>query len=185
VIRTPGQIANEEIPIAAVCRILGMDMPDLAYMNSPKMYCPFSDLHSDGGASKSFRTYADGNTAHCFACSKTWNVVTLYMDHTDQNYQDAARSLLEYFDIRTEDVDDRWQALIAPQTLTINTAELAEALKLYCARVDPQWEERQFEPAVSATFGACLNLLQSIATVEDVEKWRTATKKVMERVLNA
>jgi len=184
--RSPGQIANEEISIAAVCRLLGMSMPDLDYMDSPKMYCPFGEFtHSDGGASKAFRAYSASNTAHCFACSKTWNPVTLYMDHADVGYQDAALALLEHFGITTENVEDRWKALTASPTFVLNTAELAEALKMYCARIEPRWEERQFEPEVSAKFSACLNLLQSIATVADVEKWRTATKQVMERVLNA
>jgi hypothetical protein len=178
--RSAFEIANEKISIAEVCTLIGMDMPDLDYMAaSPKMHCPFGFMHSDEGYDKAFRAYGETNSAYCFACAKRWSPVSLYADAEDLRWVEAAEILLEKFGISRETVEDRWEDLTKPKSFVVSTSELAESLRLFCARICPTWETRQFEEDTSALFNRCLSLLNAIYSEDDVSLWRERTKQIM------
>lgn len=178
-------LANTEISIADVYALSGNDSVDLSYgSSSPKMYCPFGFMHSDEGYDRAFRMYGESNTAHCFACSRTWTPVSLYGDLKGLSWSESAEALLEEFGIAKENAEDRWNALVeARDTLTFNTSDLAEALRLYCARICPTWEEAQFDKKIATVFNRCLALLAAIQSQEDIDVWRTRTKEIMASVL--
>lgn len=179
-------IANEKVPIEKVCDLLGMDAPDLSYMKSPKMYCPFGGIHSDGGAEKSFRLFGETNSAYCHGCVKRWSSVSLYADAKDMRWPEAAEFLLDHFEISKETAEDRWRELMRAQDKTpLNTADLAESLRLYCVRICPDWEKRQFDPDTSALFNRCLSLISAITTADEVDLWREKTKLIMKMHLTS
>lgn len=177
-------IANEKVPIERVCDLIGMDAPDLSYIKSPKMHCPFGHVHSDGGMEKSFRLFGETNSAYCHGCVKRWGPVSLYAEAEGLALLDAAEILLEKFNISKETVDDRWNELTKePDTLPLNTADLAESLRLYCMRICPDWERRQFDPKTANIFNRCLALIPAIRSESDVELWKTSTKNIMKAQL--
>lgn len=182
-VMSPIELANEKINIAQVFSIItGDDAPDLEFLDSGKLYCPFDFTHADDG-SKSFRMYGETNSAYCFACGKRWSPVGLYADAEDLQWRDAAEALLRRFEIPQETTEDRWKALTEPQGFSINTAEMAEALKLYCGRICPDWEDRQFNDRISSILSRCLALLTAIKSEEDALLWLRQTKEIMRRAL--
>lgn len=177
-------LANDHSDILVVARMIGMVVPDFSYAASIKLYCPFGDVsHADGGTSKAFRIYPETNSAYCFACGEHFSPVKLLATARDLPLAEAADTLLEIAGVTEEGTEERWQQLLSEQDSPINTAELAEALKVYCSRVDPAWDERQFDPAVAETFQRCLELLGSVRTPADVTQWLGATKQVMAKRL--
>ena len=55
-------LANENVPILFVCRLISMDVPDDIYGHSVKVVCPFAwAYHSDQGQEASFRIYPQTN----------------------------------------------------------------------------------------------------------------------------
>lgn len=173
-------LANEATDILTVLGLIGMPVPEISYLASMKLYCPFGDVsHADGGMSKAFRVYPETNSAYCFACALAFTPVSLLAMGKDISKEEAADFLLELAGVTEANSDERWAQLTAPEPVTINTAELAEALKLFCRRTIPNWEERQFEPAVAKLFQRCLGLLGSVRTPEDAEQWLAATKQAM------
>lgn len=173
-------LANDSTDIISVCRVIGMSVPDFAYVASMKLYCPFGEVsHADGGQSKAFRVYPETNSSYCFACGEAFSPVKLLATARDITPTEAADVLLEIAGVAEEKTDERWAQLIASQEPPVNTAELSEALKIFCARIEPRWEERQFESAIAHTFQQCLELLPRVRTQADAEQWLAATKRVM------
>jgi hypothetical protein len=178
------ELANENSDIMAVARFIGMEVPDFSYSASIKLYCPFGEVsHADGGSSKAFRIYPETNSAYCFACGLHFSPVKLLATATDISTAEAADYLLELAGVTEAGTEERWEQLTSEQESPISTAELAEALKVYCSRIDPNWAERQLEPAVAHTFQRCLGLLGSVRTSADAEQWLGATKQVMAKNL--
>lgn len=164
--------------------MIGMQVPSFSYAYSVKLYCPFGEVsHADGGSSKAFRIYPETNSAYCFACGEAYSPVKLLATANDTSLNEAADFLLEYAGVTEEGTEERWEQLTSQQESPISTSELAEALKVYCARVDPDWAERQLEPAVAHTFQRCLELLGSVRTSADADQWLGATKQVMAKKL--
>ena len=177
-------LANQRTSIFDACRAAGMEISDFEY-GSPKLYCPFGEIsHSDGGRGKAFRIYPNDNTAYCFACSMFFNPVRLTAMTRDVTEPEAAQILLEISGYVAPDVDSRWKALMEEKP-TINTDYMAEALKTFCTRIEPLFEERQFDERVSGTLRRCLELLPRIKSEEDAIKWREKTRSVMRNVLGA
>lgn len=169
-------IAKTRVGILDVCRLIGMSE---AY-GGAKLWCPFGEIsHPDMGSTRAFRAYPETNSVHCFACGKTWNPVTLYAEANDLTMEESADALLETIGYEPEDLDERWKRLLVTPEPEVNTAELAEALKVFCARRDPSWEVRQFDTDVATRFQRCLDLLGSVRTDADAEKWLATTKQVM------
>ena len=177
-------LANENADIISVARLIGMQVPDFSYSASIKLYCPFGEVsHADGGSSKAFRIYPETNSSYCFACGEAYSPVRLLATAQDISLTEAADYLLELAGVTEEGTDERWEQLTSKQESPISTAELAEALKVYCSRVDSGWAERQLEPAVATTFQRCLELLGSVRTSADADQWLGATKQVMAKKL--
>jgi hypothetical protein len=61
--------------------------------------------------------------------------------------------------------------------------DLATALRIWCGRVCPDWQVRQYDPDVAALLARCLGLLPKVQTAEDCRKWLEVSKTVMGRLL--
>jgi hypothetical protein len=179
--RSDIQIANELYSIVDACNIAGMGTSG----GNAKQWCPFGEIaHSDGGMAKAFRIYEDTNTAHCFACQATWTPVKLVAQVRDVSYESAADYILTLINYVAPDVDSQWAALMSQQQ-KVNADDLAEALKVACLRMAPDWEVRQFEDLVAHKFRQCLDLLPKIHTEEAANKWLTIAKQAMKQELGA
>jgi hypothetical protein len=62
--------------------------------------------------------------------------------------------------------------------------DLAGALRIYCARICPDWVTRQYDEAVARALSRCLGVLPAVRTEEHCRKWLTVSKTVMRRVLS-
>lgn len=175
------QIANDSMSINAACAEAGLDVADYGY-GSIKSYCPFSFLHTDGGASKAFRVYSATNSAYCFAGCGRFTPVTMIATAKDMSSEDAADWILTKVGYVEENYQDQWDALVKDPPPP-DRDSLTEALKLACARMDSRWEDRQFEDEVARRFVACLALLPKVNTAEDATTWLNVTKQAMSRVL--
>lgn len=181
---SPIALANDKVGIDAVCRSLGMYLPDYAVLSSYKTYCPFGAMyHADGGDSKAFRLYPESNTAFCFAGCGHFTPVRLTAFALDLSDSEAAQKLLDEVGYVEETIETKWAKLLE-EDRTVDTDLLAEALKTYCSRIDPYWEANQFEEPVSSILNRCFALLEGVNTQEDASKWLKATKVVMSNTLN-
>lgn len=176
-------LANTEVSIVDACKLIGM--PSMDYQYSIKMYCPFGQVtHGDGGATKSFRVYMESNTAYCFACAERYTPTKLVALEKDISLEEAAQFLLELYKVKPS-VDDRWAELTAEKPFALDSADLTESLKVYCRRIDPDWETHQFVPEVAETFQKCLSLIPLIRTEKERDQWREAAKSLMtQRLVN-
>jgi len=178
------RIANERVSITKACNMIGMNVSDYAAA-SMKVYCPFGEIfHQDGGMSKSMRIYAESNSAFCFAGCGYYDPVKLISTSRDISEEDAAEALLEETGYVAPNYQDQWDALMSEKPV-VDTADLAEALKVACARMVPNWEERQFDEAVSHKLTQCLALLRKVHTDDDATNWLSITKKVMKATMEA
>lgn len=171
--------ANEVVGIEQACVMVGMDYAT----GFGKHYCPFGNLyHADGGISRSFRVYPNSNSAYCFACSAFYNPVKLMATAKGISDEDAAEFLLESVGYVPPDAYSRFQAAATTDS-RVETNDLAEALKLVCARLSSEWETRQFDDDVAQPFAKVLGLLPKVKTDADAEKWLATAKIVMTRAL--
>ena len=172
------QIANERMSIVEACNELGMGVENFN-LNSLKFYCPFGNVnHMDAGDSKAFRIYPATNSAWCFAGCGYFTPVKLIAMNGDMSEQEAAEKILETTGYVAPHYDAQWDALTA-ETVRVNTEDLAEALKIACARMDKNWESRQFDDAVAKKLRACFTLLGKVHTEEDATQWLDKTKQIM------
>lgn len=175
--------ANERVSIVKVCRLIGMDVFEGAV---GKMYCPFGMFnHSDGGAAKAFRIYTESNSAYCFSCRIYYTPVRLYAEAKDLRRNDAAMLLLEEVGWKPVSHAQRWADLVSPPEESVDLSMLALALRTYCARVCPEWDELQLNPEISELLSRCLGLLDRVRTGEEAEQWLETCKTVMSRKLEA
>lgn len=178
----PITLANERTTITEACGIVGMSLPEWG-ITSAKMWCPFGDIyHHDGGMSKAFRVYPHDNTAYCFACSLFFTPVKLVAMSKGLSEADAAELLLELSNYVPPDIDSRWRAA-TESVEPLKTEYLAEALKVFCTRIDVDWEDKQFEDTIATRFRMCLGLLPRVHTEEEAAEWLSGTKKAMQHVL--
>jgi hypothetical protein len=173
------QLANERMSITEACAYIGMgDVSGLV-----KTYCPFGELmHEDGGRGKAFRVYPETNSAYCFACGRPYRPVSLIATDRDLTEHEAASLILEEVGYIPPDLDSMWAAA-SNDTPVIDHNSLIAALKTACARIDPNWEERQLEPMVARVFSRCLAPLEKVTTEEEARQWLDVTKKAMHTVL--
>lgn len=176
------QLANERMSIIDACNELGMDVFDFS-VASLKVHCPFEQIsHPDGGQSKAMRIYPGTNSAWCFACQQYFTPVKLISMDKDISELEAASYILDKTNYVAPDYVSRWEALTA-QSKELDTDALAEALKVACKRMSPDWEERQFEDAVSSKLRRCLGMLPKLKTQEDASKWLAVSKMAMSQTL--
>lgn len=182
-------LADEHVSILEVCRQIGLGVPDEVLMGraSVKIYCPQGDVfHSDGGTDPTFRIYSDTNRAFCFKCNKLFTPVSLYSIAKGVSRIEAAQTLLEIIGYRYATVDlHKVNDLLLTADKPIDYACLAETLKLYCGRICPDWEVRQFDKETSCLLSKCLLLLDKVVTAYDVQNWLDITKQVMSNMLTA
>lgn len=172
--------ANEEVSIVKVCAGLGMELPaSVDMMEKYKAYCPWGGMfHADGGMKKAFMIYPGANTAYCFAGCGHFTPVRLKAMANDINEADAADLLLTEIGWIGEDLDARWAAANQKEEF-VQVADLAQALKVYCGRIDSQWEQRQFDQQVASRLSECLGVLDSVTTKEQATRWLAVAKRAM------
>lgn len=177
-------IANEQVSIIKACNMIGMDIPDFS-LSSLKVYCPFGHLyHADEGRSRAMRIYPATNSAYCFAGCGYLSPVKLIAIDRDSSEQDAAEWLLEQIGWVPPDYVSQWEALTQTEFPQVNTVDLGEALKTFCARSFPDhWTEFQFYESVAVKLSKCLSLLRKVHTPDDAEKWMRVAKQVMHQEL--
>lgn len=175
-------LANSRLSIVAACNMLNVSVGEFAY-GSIKTYCPFGQLwHQDGGHTKAFRVYASSNSCYCFAGCGMFTPVTLLAKARDMTNEESAEWILAYTGYVEPDFQSQWDALMA-QPAAVDRDSLTEALKIACAGMDPEWEDRQFEPGIASTFTRCLGLLPKVQNAEDAKQWLSVTKTAMSRAL--
>lgn len=178
------ELANARMTIIQACAEVGVDVPDFS-TGSIKTYCPFGQVfHSDGGWSKAFRVYPASNSAHCFAGCGFFTPVKLIARANNWSDAEAAQVILEKTNYVPPDYASQWEALTQSGE-AIDLDGLGEALKVACARMDPSWEERQFDQQVSVTLSRCLDLLPKVKTSTAAQEWLGVSKQVMQRVLGS
>lgn len=172
-------LANRSVTMSFVCKQIGMSDVDYA-SSGAKVDCPFAFLyHPDG--QKSFRIYEDA-TAYCYACGEKFSPVQLYARVNDLSLDDASDRLLELAGYKPPTAEERFEKATSTATV-IDQNALMSALKTYCARNFPDWEERQTDAAVASKFVQCVELLPYLRTPEDTRTWLGAAKTAMSRVL--
>lgn len=177
-------LADQKVSIFLVCQLIGVLMPsgyDLS--RSLKVRCPFGAVyHKDGGTDPSFRVYPDSNSAFCFRCGVYWTPSRLAAMAWDCTPARAAAQLLLTAGHKVATLREVWQQA-AVATGPPKTAQLAEALKIFCERQSPDWSKRQYEFQVAGTLARCLELLELVITDQDAANWLVATKTAMLQVL--
>lgn len=176
-------VANEQVSIATVCRLLGVEVADESNQRA-KLHCPFEQTyHSDQGISPAMRLYEDTNSVYCFSCSASNTPVSLYAQAMDLRYRDAAQQLLERVGYKPLDLAAVWQAAQVFEP-TPDRTQLAEALKTFCRRVDPCWGTSQFEDRIAVTLTRCLATLDLVRDSEDAGLWLTRCKEIMRNAID-
>ena len=162
---------NNQVSITSLLRRLNVYVPNEVY-GSTKIYCPFGQMHPDGGISKAMRVYPATNSCFCFAENLHLSPVKLWAMAEDLSQYDAALDLSGELQ-REEETEEETKP---------DKAALAAALNTYCSRVITDWDERQFDDReLSDTYSKCLDLLSHVETDPDAERWLQACKIVMER----
>lgn len=124
-------------------------------------------------------TYVTGN---CFSEGRYFTPVTLLAEAWGMDRDEAAVLALRKIGYVAAGYADLWEkAERAPEPAL---DQLAEALRIYCARACPDWAVRQYDDAVAGTMARCLGLLRSVRTEDDCRKWLAVSKTVMGRVLS-
>ncbi len=178
--------ANEQVSIVVACQMIGMRVSqDLVRSRSRKVFCPFGEVyHSDQGVEPAMRLYTDGNHAYCFACRQSFTPVWLVSQAWGITPTAAARVLSERASVQLPGTRTMAQAFAEAATpqVPVKPGMLADALKTYCGRTDPEWETHQFEPATAEALGQCLRLLPLVHTEDEAHRWLTTSKQVMTSV---
>ncbi len=173
-------IANEKVPIAFACRLIGLDVDtDAAYGRSVKVHCPFGEIHhSDGGADKAMRVYVDTNSAYCFAGCGHFTPVRLVAHAWGRPAGDVAGDLLARIGYRPPATAEVFASLVDYQPVP-DRAHLAEALKAYCRRTVPDWAAVQFDPVVAGRLSRCLTVLDRVVDEASAAVWLEGSKRIM------
>lgn len=175
------ELANEKVPIAYVCRKIGMTIPDRSTGKSIKTRCPFGFVHADRGLEAAFRIYYDTNTAYCFAGCGFFTPVWLAATAWDRQPTEIAGEMLHAIGYRSPDSEQYWEHLIAPKPAPVDRAALAEALTVYCSAKIQQWDDRQFGD-LSQSLEKCLRLLEYVETADDAWQWLRVSKQYMQQI---
>ena len=173
--RSAYELANDLTTMYDSMRMCGMEVARW----SSKIECPFDD-------ELAFKIYSETNTAHCFACVKSYTPTSLLAEHRGILIKEAAEILIDIAVREGRYVpptpEARWEHLTTAP-LEIDRASEAEALKIYCARVDGDWKNKQFDLLIAATFTRCLAPLDKVTAIDELQQWRTIARSAMLRAL--
>ena len=177
------RLANERVSITQAFSLAGYDVGYMA--SSGKVYCPFGNLyHVDHGATRAMKVYPNTNSAWCFAGCGYFDPVKLMAEARDISVEQAAEAILTETGWVAPTAEALWDSLMN-EPEKIDTADLAEALKVACSRMSPYWEDIQFEGGVAKMLTRCLSLLSKVRTAEDAQRWMTVAKEAMREALRS
>lgn len=176
---TPGRepsvtaVANREVPFALALQ--WTRLTDGMRERGVKVTCPSC------GEPDALRLYYDHGW--CFAEGRRFSAVLLLAAAWDMDPATAAATALEKVGYQPPD----YAALLlaAQRPLPAATDDLAEALRIWCRSACPDWETRQYDPAVSGLLARCLGLLSGVHSDEACTRWLAGSKRAMARVLPA
>lgn len=175
--------ANELMGIVEALNIIGSDVADFA-LASMKIYCPFGEIfHADGGRTRAMRVYPATETAWCFAGCGYFTPVKMIAEGKDLSEELSAEWILEYKNFTSPDYMERWNTLMEAPTDTVDVESLAEALKVACSRIHPNWENVQLDRPVAHKFQQCVSLLPKVKTPVEADRWLNVAKAAMKQVL--
>jgi len=179
------ELANTTIKITDVLTGIGIFVPTAVTGVSRKIHCPFPMYHSDGGLEKTMRIFYATNSCYCFRCTKSYSPVSLTAAVKDCSYYNAALSLLEDADLAPKTLEQRWADAVKVEIKEPDLIALADALKIYCSSASSDWTVRQLDSDVGMKLNACLELLPSVKTDHQADKWLSVCKKVMLKTLES
>jgi hypothetical protein len=178
--REKRDIANSRMPIDAAVRLVGGE----AWAGNGKQWCPFGAVsHMDGGQDRAFRIYPEENTAFCFGGCGFFTPTKMVAVGKDMNEDDAADYILEVTGYRPPTVEKRWEAATTVKQ-AIDTDALAEALRVFCTRLDKNFDVSRYDEPIASTFRKCLALTDRVTSAEDATLWLRTTKEAMRQVLS-
>jgi hypothetical protein len=178
--------ADENVNIADLLTSIGVFVPDtIRDGGNKKVHCPFGFYHSDGGNAKAMKVYYSANSAYCFSCSKRYSPVSLAAAHWDCSFVAAAMRLLEDAGFKPKTLKERWTEATTPVENKPDLIALADALKMFCSGVSGDWKLAQYSDDVAIKLSRCLELLNNVKTDEDAEKWLSACKIIMRKLLES
>jgi hypothetical protein len=177
------EIANDKISIITACRLVGMDIGEEIGVRGRKVHCPFGPIyHIDQGVDPAMRIYPATNHAYCFACTTSFTPVWLVAQAWGLSPAAAAANLLDRVGYRGASLSETFASARAWVPRPEPTL-LCEALKTFCCRIHPGWEEAQFSPEVAATLSRCLALVDLVSTGPEAEQWLATCKLIMAATL--
>src|SRR5712692_2738036 len=113
-----------------------------------------------------------------FACHKYWSPVGLMAEYWDCSRAEAAERMCRLTGVVPPDWRERWEELQYP--VPLDTASLAEALKMWCGRVyGPAWVTAQFEAGLAEPLASCLGVLSLVTTRDAADEWLAACKGIL------
>jgi hypothetical protein len=170
--RTLYAIANERVSFDKAMQWAGQDGA-VTRERGVKVTCPSCD---EAGA---LRVYP--NHGWCFAEQRYFSPVGLLAEVWEMDNETAAKAALDKIGYAPPGYPELWEAAQRPPEPALD--DLATALRLYCARVCPDWATQQYDDAVADLMARCLGALRVVRTEEDCRKWLAVTKTAMGRVL--
>lgn len=118
----------------------------------------------------------------CFSEQRYFSPVRLLAEVWDMDNETAAKTALDRIGYAPPEYPELWEAAQREPEPALD--DLATALRLYCARVCPDWATRQYEDAVANRMARCLGALRAVRTEQDCRKWLEVAKTAMGRVLS-
>lgn len=166
--------ANNLVPMEEVLKLAGVEITGRS-----KLLCPWTMLHSD--SKPAFKIFAGTNTGRCFSCQKSYSPVTLAAQIWDCSFKAAAIRLLDIIDEAPKTLRERWESLDVEDEMPVDKDSLAEALRIYCSRLDSEWVSNRF--ALSSDLNKCFSLLDNVQSEDDVTLWLAGCKEYMARAI--
>lgn len=167
--------ANSKVTIESVLQIAGVELTGRS-----KVLCPWTMLHSD--SKPAFKIFGNTNTGRCFSCQRSYSPVTLAAQVWECSFKDAAIRLLDTIDDAPKTLRERWAELEKEEDLPVVDVEsLAEALRVYCSRISPDWHASRL--SFAGNLNRCFQLLPAVKTEEDVMLWLAGSKEYMRKVI--
>jgi hypothetical protein len=170
--RTLYAIANERITFDQAMGWAGH--ASVARDRGVKVTCPSCD---EPGALRVYPRHG-----YCFAEGLYFSPVGLLAEVWEMDRETAAKAALDKIGYAPPEYPELWEAAQRPPEPAFD--DLATALRLYCARICPDWAARQYEDAVAGLMARCLGALRAVRTEEDCRKWLAVAKTVMGRALS-
>jgi hypothetical protein len=161
------QVANEQVPFATALAWADLQPPR---DRGSRDQCPGC------GSLDGFRGYRDHG--YCQSCGRYFSVVGLLAAAWDMRRTDAAIAALDRIGYVPLSQAHRFDAA-RDRPPDISHADLAEALRTWCASALPGWTG--YETRQAALLARCLGELGKVRTEEDCGVWLSRCKQVMSR----